>query len=415
MLGRYDITALAAATLAGTCFFVVFIVGSGFGIAISPLVAEAAEQGDETSVRRVTRMGLWLTSVYGLIIMVPFIWTEELLLISGQTPEVAANGQAYLHIAILGLIPALLVMALKSFLAALERTSIILWATIGTALLNFVLNYALIFGNFGAPELGIRGAAIASVFVHVLSGLILLLYALRQLPQYDLLRNIWKPDRGAMARVFKLGLPIGITSLLEAGLFSASTIMMGWIGTIELAAHGIALQWASLLFVVHVALSQAATVRAGRAMGRRDDIGLRRGAWVMTGLSLAVVVIGMLLFFLIPQTLVSAFITPDEAAREQVLAVGVTLLAFAALFQLMDAMQVIALGLLRGLQDTSVPMVMAGISYWVIALPVSYVLAFPLGYGAEGLWTGLVVGLLVAAVLLMWRFWRRPDGVWGEL
>jgi len=406
MLGRYDVTAYAASTLAGTCFFIVFIVGSGLGIAVTPLVAEAAEAGDERSARRATRMGLWLSAVYGALFMVPFIWAEEILLWSGQTAEVAAFGSEYLYIAIWGLIPALLVMTMKSFLAALEHAAVILWVTIAAAFLNAALNYVFIFGNFGAPELGIQGAAIASVAVHVLSIALLFAYAVRRLPQFDLLRNLWVPDTEAMGRVFRLGWPIGVTALLEAGLFSASSIMMGWIGTIELASHGIALQWASLFFVAHVALSQAATVRAGQALARKDTAGLYMGAKVVIGVSLTLVVGTMLLFFFLPHLLVEVFISPDEVAREEVLAIGIVLLSFAAVFQLMDAMQVMALGLLRGVQDTKVPMILAAISYWVIGLPVGYLLAFRLDYGPEGLWLGLVIGLLVAAILLLRRFVR---------
>lgn len=405
MLGWYNVTALAAATIAGSCFFIAFIVGSGFGQAVTPLVAEAAEAGDETQVRRITRMGLWLSVIYGIVMMLPFFWSEDLLLAIGQTPEVSAMGHQYLVIAIFGLVPALLVMALKSYLAALEHTGVIFWATLATAVANAILNYALIFGNFGAPELGIRGAAIASVAMHSLTVVILLGYGLRVLPQYELLRNVLKPDPSVLARVFQLGWPIGITAFLEAGLFTASAIMMGWIGTIELAAHGIAIQLASLVFVIHVALSQAATVRAGRALGRKDHAGLQLGAVAVILLSFIVVLMTTVLFLTIPEALISIFISPSEVEREAVIGIGVTLLALAALFQLVDAAQVIFLGLLRGLQDTRVPMIMAAISYWVIGLPISYLLAFPFGFGPPGLWIGLVVGLLVAAILLGQRFW----------
>ncbi len=404
MLGRYDVSSLAAVTIAGSMFFTAFLVGAGFGQAVTPLVAEAVEAGDDTQVRRFTRMGLWLSTIYGVIVMIPFFWTEDILLAIGQTPEVASLGHDYLLIAIWGLIPALWVMTLKSYLAALEHTGIILWATVATAILNVFLNYVLIFGHFGAPELGVKGAAIASVIMQVLTVLILFGYGLQKLPQYALLKNVWKSDVVAMVRVYRLGWPIGTTSFLETGLFFGCTMMMGWIGTVELAAHGIALQSATLVFVIHVALSQTATVRAGRAFGRKDRLGLHRGAITVTGLSVAVVVLTAPFFLIVPDLLVSIFISPDETQKEAVRAVGVLLLAFAAAFQFMDAMQVIALGLLRGLQDTRIPMVMAAVSYWLIGLPVSYIVAFPLGYGPGGIWVGLVVGLLVAAILLMRRF-----------
>ncbi|MDP5360292.1 MAG: MATE family efflux transporter, partial [Paracoccaceae bacterium] len=183
--------------------------------------------------------------------------------------------------------------------------------------------------------------------------------------------------------------------------------MMGWIGAIELAAHGIAIQLASLTFMVHIGFSQAATVRAGRALGRKDEPSLRRGGITAIGMSALYAVVTSLIFLSIPDTLVSLFIDPNEPERATLLRIGASLVMVAALFQLVDGLQVLALGLLRGVQDTTVPMVMATISYWVIGLPVSYILAFPLGYGAVGLWLGLVIGLAVAAALLLWRFWAR--------
>lgn len=407
MLGWYDVAALAAVTIATTMFFVTFIVGSGFAFAVTPLVAAAAENDDEAQVRRVTRMGLWLSIAYGLVFTIPMLFAEPILLAMGQDPAVAALAQDYLIIVGWQMVPALIVMTLKAYLAALEHTAIILWATIGTALLNVGINYVLIFGNFGAPEMGIQGAAVASLIVTIVTMIILFAYGLRKLPQYKLLQNVWKPDTEIMARVFKLGWPMGLTSLAEVGLFSASAVMIGWIGPLELAAHGIAIQLASMTFMVHIGFSQAATVRAGRALGRHDEENLRRGAKTAIVMSAVFAFFTMGVFLLTPAPLISAFIDPTEPERATLIAIGISLLAMAALFQVVDAAQVMALGLLRGLQDTTVPMIMATISYWVIGLPVSYVLAFPLGMGAVGVWLGLVVGLTVAAVLMMWRFWMR--------
>ncbi|MBS1303121.1 MATE family efflux transporter [Loktanella sp. SALINAS62] len=412
MLGWYDVTALAAATLATSLLFVIFIVGAGFAQAVTPLVATAAEEGDTRTARRVTRMAVWLSIFYGGVVSIPFFVAEPILLAIGQTPAVAAAGADYLVIAILGMIPALIVMTLKSFLVALELTAFIFWSTVAAAVLNVGVNYLLIFGNFGAPEMGIRGAAIASVLMQAGTLIVLVIYILRKLPEQELLRNPFRPDPQIMSRVFRLGLPIGITSLAEGGLFTASSIMMGWIGEVALASHGIALQLASLTFMVHIAISQAATVRAGRAVGRRDETGLRRGAIASFVLSGAFVCLTIVAFLAIPRTLISFFVDPQAPSLPMILTLGTTLLAMAALFQIVDAAQVVALGLLRGLQDTVVPMVIAAFSYWVVAIPLSYLLAFTLGWGPQGLWLGLVVGLAVAAVCLCWRFIagrkRRP-------
>ncbi len=420
MLGWYEVKALAASTIASTLFFVIFIVGAGFAQAVTPLVAAAAEANDDVQVRRVTRMGLWLSIFYGLAVTIPFFWAEEILIAIGQDPDVARLAHIYLQIVIWQMVPALLVMTLKSFLAAMEHTAIILWATIGTAVLNGFVNYALIFGNWGMPELGIQGAAIASLTVTVATVVILVIYILRTLPQFQLFKNFWRSDTEILKRVYLLGWPIGLTSLAEGGLFAASAVMMGWIGAIELAAHGIAIQLASLTFMVHIGFSQAATVRAGRALGRRDEAALRRGGITAIGMSALYAVVTSLIFLSMPETLVSLFIDPNEPERVTLLQIGATLVMVAALFQLVDGLQVLAIGLLRGVQDTTVPMVMATISYWLIGLPVSYILAFPLGYGAVGLWLGLVIGLAVAAALLLWRFWARsvritPVGLANQL
>lgn len=407
MLGWYSVSALAAVTIAGTFFFLTFIVGSGFAQAITPLVAAAAESGDDQQVRRATRMGLWLSVMYGAVMMVPFFWAESFLIAIGQDPAVSALAQDYLYIVAFSMIPALLVMAFKSFLVALEHTAIILWSTIGTAILNGLLNYALIFGNWGAPELGIQGAAIASLSLTTLNVVVLLIYALVRTPQFRLLQNVFAPDQEVMARVFALGWPIGLTALAEGGLFSASAVMIGWLGPLPLAAHGIAIQLASMTFMIHIGFSQAATVRAGRALGRRDEAGLRRGGIIVIAMSAVLAVLTMIIFLAVPEPLVSVFIDPEEPARDAVLALGISFIAVAGLFQVVDALQVMALGLLRGVQDTQVPMIMAAFSYWGIGLPVSYVLAFPLGLDGVGIWLGLVVGLSVAAVLLLWRFWAR--------
>ncbi|UYV36000.1 MATE family efflux transporter [Rhodobacteraceae bacterium D3-12] len=406
MLGWYDVEALAAQVLGGMVFFVLFIFGSGLALAVMPAVAEAEATGDATRVRRVTRMGLWASVAFALACFPAFIFARALLEALGQAPVMVELAAQYLEIAGFAIVFALAGMVLKSYLSALEHTLVVLWATVAAAVLNAVLNYALIFGNWGAPELGIRGAAVASFVVQVLLLVILLAYILRVVPQHHLFQRLWKIDGEAMGLVVRLGLPIGLTSLAEVSLFAASSVMMGWLGTAQLAAHGIALQISSATFMVHLALSSAATVRAGRALGRRDPEGLKRGGIVVVAVSMLAALASVVLFLTVPGWLVGLFLAPDDPARGAVLAIGVALMAAAALFQLVDAAQVMALGLLRGVMDTRVPMMMAVLAYWVIGVPTSYALGFPLGYGGVGIWLGLAIGLAVAAALLMWRFWR---------
>ncbi|MGO4916233.1 MATE family efflux transporter [Pseudogemmobacter sp. W21_MBD1_M6] len=407
MLGWYGIAELAAVVLGASSFFVIFIMGSGFALAVMPMVATAAGADDDVQVRRVTRMGIWLSLIYGVLVLPLFWYSGSLLVVLGQNPDIAAITQDYLRIAGFGILPALLAMVMKSYLAALERTQVVLWATIASVVLNAGLNWMLIFGNWGAPELGVRGAAIATIGTQLLSLVIILAYSalLPSLRRYTLFIRFWRPDWGAFADVFRLGWPIGLTNLAESALFAASALMMGWIGTRELAAHGIALEIASATFMVHLGLSNAATVRAGRAFGAGDQTGLRRGGVIAIALSVGVACLTILLFLGIPEVLIGAFLNETDPARPQIIAIGVSLLAVAALFQLADGAQVMALGLLRGVQDTRVPLVIAACSYWLVGVPASYVLGFTFGLGGPGIWLGLVIGLVLAAVLLMVRFW----------
>ena len=408
LLGWYSIPALAAVVLGSTLFFVLFILGSGFAQSIMPLVAHAAAAGDDRQVRRATRMGLWLSIFYGVLILPAFWQSGALLRGLGQDPEVAGLAQDFLRIAGFGMIPALVIMALKSYLAALHRTQVVLWVTIATVFVNAAVAYMLIFGHAGAPEMGVRGAALASLGAQLFSAGLLLIYAAAfgPLRRYAIFLRFWRPDWHAMAQVWRLGWPIGLTGLAESGLFSAASVMMGWIGTHELAAHGIAMQIASATFMVHLGLSNAATIRAGRALGERDQSGLRDGALVAIGLSMIAAFGFICLFIGMPAELIGLFLAPDDPERAALIHIGSGLLVMAALFQLTDAAQVMALGLLRGVQDTRVPMLIAIVSYWVVGAPLAFLIGTRWGYGGQGIWLGLVIGLTFAATFLMLRFWR---------
>lgn len=407
MLGWYSVTSLAASTIAGSLWFILFILGAGFGQAVMPLVAEAGASGDDVRVRRVTRMAMWLSLIYFAIVIPVFFWSETVLLAVGQTTEVAALGQQYLRIAGFGMAPGLLIVVFRSYLSGQHLTAVQLWVTLLGVVLNAFINYALIFGNWGAPELGIQGAAIASVSVQMFTMLFLAGYAQIKLPHFHLFQRIWKSDWPIFWHVFRLGVPIGVTSLAESGLFVASSAMMGWIGEIELAAHGIALQLVSLMFMFHIGMSQAATIRAGAAFGKRNINDLRRGARMAYVISASFGLLCVVLFLAFPSPLISLFIDPTEPARDELITIGTSLLIVAALFQMADLTQIVSLSLLRGIQDMTVPMWIAAFSYWVLAIPFSYVMAFTFGFGPEGLWLGLTLGLAVAALLLTWRFWSE--------
>lgn len=405
MLGRYSVTALAGSTIAHIVWFVLFLFGAGIAAAVMPMVAEAMSGGDLRTARRTSRMGLWASVAFSLAVTPVLLIGAPIFDLIGQEADVAKAAGAYIRIAAFGLLPALAVQVLRSHVSALELTGVVFWVTVAAALLNVLLNWLLIYGSLGFPEMGIRGAALASVIGHLAGLVMLVLYIRRRLPEHELFSRFWRVDPQALAGVMRLGIPIGLTQLAEVGLFAGSAVMMGWIGEIPLAAHGIAVQLASLAFVIHLGLSQAATVRAGAALGRGDRGALRRGASTAIAVSAVIALAGAALFVLAPEFLIGLFLSEDEPERAAILATGAGLLILAGVFQFADAAQVMALGVLRGLHDTAVPMWVAAISYWVVGIPMAYVLAFPLGFGPTGIWLGLVAGLTVAALALMWRLW----------
>lgn len=410
LLGRYAVTALASMVMGSSYFFFFFVMGSGFGNAVIGMIATARAQGDQNQVRRDTRMALWLSGIYSVAVLPSFLFSEQILLALGQQPELAAGAHAFLLIAGLGMAPSLFAHVLRGFLSALERTQIVLWVNLGSLVVNAVLAWMLIFGRLGMPEMGVRGAAIATVTVQFATLLAFGLYAQWQpsLRGYQLFIRFWRPDWPTFAAVARLGLPVGLTSLAESGLFIAANIMMGWVGTIAVAAHGIALQITAIAFMVNLGLANAVTVRIGHFYGTRDPRALSEAAWTGVALSVGVSCVAVTLFLMLPGPIISLFSDMTKPEAPQILALGIQLLTVAAVFQLFDGLQVVALGLLRGVHDTRAPMWIALFSYWLVGLPVSYLAGFGLGWGGVGVWSGLVVGLVVAAALLMRRFWRGP-------
>ncbi|MFN4057732.1 MAG: MATE family efflux transporter [Roseinatronobacter sp.] len=410
MLGWYGVTDLAASVIGAALYFAFFTFGLGFANAVMPMVAAAAANGQETEVRRATRMGLWLSLIYAALVVPLFWFSAPLLTALGQPPEVVPLAQDYLRLMGLALPFALIVAVLKSYLAALGRTQMTLAVTVAAVFLNIALNWVLIFGNLGFPELGVTGAALASILVQVATVLGLGIYCawLPDLRRFTLFQRFWRPDWQAMGQVWRLGWPIGVAMIAETGLFSAAAVMMGWIGTLELAAHGIALEVTAMLFMVHMGFSNAATVLVGRGWGIGDRVAMRAYARATIFVSMTFAACTILLYVSAAAQIVGVFLSPADPLRDQIIVIGASFLLIAAVFQLADGAQVVAMGLLRGVQDTRVPMIIAAVSYWGVGLPASYALAFPLGFGGEGLWAGLVIGLSVAACLLMWRFWRGP-------
>ena len=408
MLGWYGVEELAAVVLGTTLWAVLFIIGSGWSMAVITLASRAAGEGSPRWVRRYVRMGCWLAILFCIVVS-PFLWSSgSLLILLEQQQDISMMAQSYLRIAMWGLYPALLVMTLKSFFLAVVRPNVILWSTLSGAALNILLNYILIFGRFGLPELGITGAAIATVTAHVFT-LVLMLLAIssRHFRVYRLLKGIWRPCWATFGELFMMGWPVGMALIAESAFFGFSAIMAGWIDTSTLAAHGIVVEIAAFVFMVYLGLANAGSARIGRATGRRDRCDLVESYRSTIHLTLCMVILVMLAFLLLPEFIVSAFLNTASPDSLIVLGIGVGLLFIAALFQLADAMQVVMLGLLRGLGDTRTPMIIAGFSYLMIGIPCSYALGFIAGWGIEGIWAGFIIGLGLAAIMFYLRFRRK--------
>ncbi|MDA4846821.1 MATE family efflux transporter [Hoeflea poritis] len=409
MIGWLGAPELAAAVLGAQAFFLFFIFGTGFTLAVMPLAAQAHGRDDVRGVRRSVRMGMWVVLLYSAIVMVPLWMTESILLALGQPEATAALAGDYMRVAQWAMAPSLMIMTFRSYLSALERAQVVLWATVAGTIANAFLNYMFIFGNFGAPRLEVVGAAVASVGTATVTFVLLTLYTVTRgdLKRYQLLVRFWRPDWQAFFEVQRLGWPISATILAETSLFAASSVMIGWIGTIELAAHGIALQLASIAFMFPLGLSGAATVRVGNAYGRKDWVGLGRAGSVSIALAIAITLSLAAVFWIFPEALIGLYLDESNPDAAAVLRHAVPLLFVAAAFQTVDGLQAIGAGLLRGLKDTKVPMIYAVFSYWAIGMTAAYLLAFCWDLGAVGVWWGLAVGLLLAAILMNWRFMMR--------
>ena len=403
IVGRYSTEALAALVLGTTIFFIIFIFGAGFSFAAMALVSTANTEGNTLKIRRITRMALWLSLAFGFLVSPFFVFSEKLLLLLGQELNLAVLASEYLIYSGIAIFPALSSSVLRCYLAGMEYVKVTFYISIIAVLLNLLINYLLVFGMFGLPELGIVGAGIATVFVNLFMLISFVIYAKIKLPQHKLFVRFWRPDRSVTGLVLKMGSTIGITNMAEAGLFSASSIMMGWVGQLELAAHGIALQLASITFMLHLGLSDAATIKVSSALGKTNKHEIINECWAALIISLGLSSLAILIFLGFPKLLISAFLNSEEVNANLIVEIGISLLALAALFQLVDGGQALAIHLLRGLHDTTMPMYLAVISYWIIGLPSGYIFCFYYNFGAQGIWSGLVIGLGFACLFLFLR------------
>ncbi len=403
---------LAASALAIALFGLVLWALSGLTGAVAPVIA--AELGERAPalrpVRRGTRMALWMAVVSGAAGMALCLVIGPLSRITGQQPGIIALASEYMAVIIWSMIPMLMNNVLRNFVSALGRP---IFATLITAAgigVNAIANYAFIFGNLGAPELGLTGAAIATIITALttLAAYILAIRLDRRMHRYRIFGRWWVPDWPRFMNIAQIGTPIAITITAEAGIFGAAAFLMGNIGSAQLAAHTIALQIAALAFQVPFGVGQAATIRVGYFYGARDSAGMGRAGWAAIMVGTAFMAVSCAAMVLMPRSLLHIYIDPDAAKNAVLVGFALRYLTIAAAFQLVDGLQAVAAGALRGLQDTRVPMWIAGFSYWVPGIGVSIYLGFYTPLAGTGIWLGLATGLASAAVLLTIR-WAARD------
>ena len=405
MVGRVGAADLAAVALGSMYFFLISIFGLGVLMALDPVVSQGAGADDTEAVARGVQRGLLLAAVLGVVASALHAPAAPVLALLGQPDDVVPIAGAYVRALIPGILPFFVFSVFRQSLQALHHTRALLIAIVIANVANVAFNWMLIFGNLGMPALGARGAGYATSITRWLMTLGLLAAA------WPLLRPLLRPIRSGvwevapLARIIRIGLPIGLHHELEFGAFGVTALLMGTLGTVQMASHQIALNIASLTFMVPLGVGAAAAVLVGRAVGRGDPAEARRAAVAAIAVGVAFMGTSAIVMLLIPARL-AAFYTDLEA----VLALAATLIPIAGAFQVFDGIQVVSAGALRGLGDTRVPMLVGLVGFWLIGLPVSVALGFGAGLGPIGLWWGLVAGLGSVALLLLARVRVRFSG-----
>ena len=405
-IGRLGAKPLAGASLSLMAFFLAYVVCVGVTTATAALAAQYFGARQPRMICRVVCQGLWVSLILTVPCVVAFSGTQWLLTQLGQPPSALPHAASYMSTLKWGLPFAIAFTVLRNFVSALNRPAIALLVMFAGVPVNALLDYALIFGNFGFPRLELVGAGIATSMISALMFFTLLAIVTWRRPfsRYGILKRFWRPDWVQFFHIFKIGLPIAGMSFLEASFFIGAVFVIGQFGVTTIAAHMIAIQMPHITYMVPMGLSQAATVRVGHAVGRGDVVGAYRAGWIAWLVTLGFMSAMSLIVLAAPETFASIFLDRSLLDSEAVLKLAVSFLFFAAFFQVADGMQAVAAGALRGLNDTLQPMIYAAFSFWIIGLGVGIWLAFYQGFEGAGLWIGFIVGLGAAAIFLTSRF-----------
>ncbi len=401
LVGHLGATSLASVGLANVAFNALMLFGIGVSYAITPLVAEADGEHNDGKIIETLRHGLVINLINAFFLIAVVYFGKNILYHINQPPEVVSLSIPYLEIITFSLIPILIFQSFRQFSEGLSNTWIPMVIVLSANVVNIGLNYVLIHGYLGFPELGVNGSAIATFIARIIMAAALGLYifyadSFRRFRPAFIIGNYSKK---LFNKMLQLGIPAGVQFIFEVAAFDFSLVMMGWLGTKALAAHQIAINLATITYMTTSGLAAAATIRVSHELGKGDQQGVRKAGFVLIGMAAFVMIVCALVFIATNSFLPLLYINDIEVIK-----IASSLIIIAGLFQLSDGMQVVCIGALRGLQDVKVPSLLIFVSYWIIGLPLGYWLAFELEMGATGIWTGLLIGLTLTATAMFIRF-----------
>ena len=407
MVGRINPESLASIGVAGSLFFVTFIVFGGIMMSVSALVAQSEGSGDKQTGLLALCQAMLIATAISIPLMILFqngsFMLERVL---RQESVVVQLGTDYLKAMSWGILPSLWLVALRSYFEAIARPWPLLFVTLLGFAANILCNLVFIFGYGPVPAMGLTGAGWASSTVYWLMFIAAACYLYTTLRHEKPFANLRKIDISMIAEILRIGLPIGVAFGFESGFFALTTFLMGQFGTDALAAHEVAIRTASFSFMIPLGLAAATTVRVGQAAGRGDYLAVRRSGITGIWLSVFVMCLSALAYITIPRTIIGFYIDLSDPENALLIKQAISFFALAAMFQIFDGLQVSSLGALRGLKDTRMPMIITAVAYWLLGFGSLYIFTYTLDMQGNGLWLGLVVALAAAGGLLCWRFLR---------
>jgi MATE family multidrug resistance protein len=401
MVGHIGSTSLAAVSLSNVIFNVLLLFGIGVSYAITPLVASAHGTQSDQAIVETVRHGLIINLINGVILIGLVTVGKNLLYKINQPGEVVTLAIPYLSIITYSILPVLIFQTYRQFAEGLSFTRIAMIVMIVSNVVNIALNYVMIYGHAGFPAMGLNGSAWATLSSRVFMALFMVtyIYYSAKFKKFDGVFALGRYSRQLFNKMLHIGIPAGMQFIFEVLAFDASAVMMGWLGTQSLAAHQIAINMATISYMMTSGLAAAATIRVGYYFGQRDIKNVRTSAYSLLGMALTFMSVWALIFIFGKNLLPTFYISDPE-----VITIAIPLLVIAGFFQLSDGVQVVCIGALRGLQDVKIPSVFIFIAYWVIGLPLGYWLGFRMNFGARGIWLGLLLGLTITAIAMFLRF-----------